>query len=163
MKKSGITYLGDGSLGNSEITADSQPVYDTPLWPFDEAWDCHDWMTWHKRMKEKYGLQVANQRFLDAWNNQGFFEWNKSFCKYGNEFVDYFAEQGLDAGNFVSKITRNVTDAGVNLSKGASSLSASLTGISVGKILTVAGIGAAGYTFYIFSPVIKRKLKKLNK
>lgn len=163
MQRSNITYLGEGFLADSVITADSTPEYDIPFWPLDSAWDCHDWMTWHKRLKEKYGQDEANARFLEAWNKQSFWEWNQSFCKYGGEFVDYFAQQNLDAGNFVSKITRNLTEAGVNLSKGANSLSSSLTNLNIGTVLTVAGLGAGAYTLFVFSPVIKRKLKSMNK
>lgn len=160
IKKREITYLGDALSESDDITAESKPVYDTPFWPFDEAWTCRDWITWHKRMKEKFGQQVANDTFLKAWDKQNFFEWNKSFCKYGDEFVEYFAKQDMDAGNFVSKITRNVIDAGVNASEGAKSISRGLTGLSLNTVLLVAGLAGTAYLATPFMPVIKDKIEE---
>lgn len=159
IKKQNISYLGDGLSESSGITADSEPVYDIPFYPFDEAWSCRDWITWHKRMKEKYGKQEANDRFLQAWDDQNFFEWNKSFCKYGDEFVEYFDKQGLDPGNFVSKITRNAVDAGVNITEGAKSVSSGLTDLSLNKVLLVAVLAGTAYLATPFMPVIKEKVK----
>lgn len=143
--------------GTGDITADSEPVYDTPLWPLDEAWNCYEWMVWHKKMKEKYGQETANERFLNAWSDMGYWEWNKSWCKYNDEFFEYFRKQGLDAGNFVSKIINNTKDTAVNTSEGAKSISAGLGNLSLNKIFL--GAGAAG-TLYLFGPTIKDKIQE---
>jgi hypothetical protein len=146
------TYLG-GGLG--EIAADSTPAYDVPFWPFDAAWDCGDWMAWHKELKKVHGQQKANELFLEAWNKQGFWEWNTSFCKYSGAFFDYFKAQGLDAGNFVSKIARNVTDTAVNVTGAA----ARLDPAAINRLLVLAGLGVGAYFLAPFMPVLKDKVK----
>jgi len=143
-----------------EITADSTPEYDIPFFPFDEAWDCGDWLIWHKKMKEKYGQQKANERFLEAWQKQSFWEWNQSFCKYNDEFVEYFKKQGLDGSHFLSTIVNNLKDSAENASEGVSSITAGLGDLSLNKVLIVGGAAGA---MYLFAPQIKNTVQDLMK
>ncbi|HET6527393.1 MAG TPA: hypothetical protein VFG39_01445 [Balneolaceae bacterium] len=98
------------------ISADSTPVYDTPFWPFDAAWDCSDWLEWRKELVRAHGRPAANKKFLKAWKKQSFWSWNVSFCKYDSEFADYFQSVGLEPENFVAETVNNLKDAAVNTS-----------------------------------------------
>lgn len=129
-----------------DITAESIPAYDIPFFPFDEAWSCQDWMQWHRKLKEKYGRQVANKKFLEAWQKLGFWEWNQSFCKYNSEFTGYFEEQNLDPHNFVSRTVEGGKRTAENVAKSAENLSAAFTGNTVLKVLGV--LGLAGGIYY---------------
>lgn len=133
-----------------QITAESTPEYDVPFWPFDEAWTCQNWMEWHKKLAEKYGRQEANKRFLEAWQKQGFWEFNRSFCKYNSTFTGYFESVGLDPHNYVSNIVEDTKETGQNLGEAAKNLSGSLannTLIKVAGALAVVG----GLYFWLFN------------
>lgn len=77
------------------ITADSLPVYDG--WGWDDYWSAGDWMDWHKKMEKAFGIDEANRRFINAYQNAGTgaasFDWrtfNSDFKKYAkdNNFYD---------------------------------------------------------------------------
>ncbi len=55
-------------MTNFLITAESVPVLDG--WGFDDYWLCNDWITWHKLMKDKYGLDYANTKLITAFESQ---------------------------------------------------------------------------------------------
>lgn len=132
--------LGHTALSDSTIVAASKPVYDTPFWPFDEAWSCSDWVTWHKKMKEAYGREKANEIFVTAWDDQSAFASPYNWCKYDREFVRYFESQGLKGGHFLSNVLVNTGEALEATSEGVRSL---------GK-----GIRKAGTTTKYLLPVI---------
>src|SRR3990167_8354248 len=50
------------------ITADSEPDLDE--WGYDDYWLINNWIEWHKMMKKKYGVEIANSRFIQWWNKQ---------------------------------------------------------------------------------------------
>ena len=52
-------------FSNFTINADVTPLYDS--WGTADYWGCTEWINWHKSMVQKYGLQKANDRFIDAW------------------------------------------------------------------------------------------------
>ena len=124
------------------ITADSTPDLDYPWWIFDDYWGCDEWVIWHQRLKEKYGLARANEIFLKAWNDQSSFAMPYNFCKYNSGFVNYFRAQGLDAGHALSKI---VTAAG-NVAEGVNSTSQL---IKAAMPFALIGLGAWAYFNYL--------------
>ena len=91
-----------------QITAESTPDYDMPFNPFDSAWTVNDWILWHKALKAKYGMEEAQRRFIEAWENSSFWSMPYSFWKYNREFVDYFNSQGFNVGHTLSKTVTNV-------------------------------------------------------
>ena len=55
---------------------DAVPVYNSSflafLWSFVETnWSCNDWMTWHKAVTKKYGIERANSTFIKYWFDMG--------------------------------------------------------------------------------------------
>lgn len=52
-------------FSNFTINADVTPLYDS--WGTADYWGCTEWINWHKAMVQKYGLQVANDKFVNAW------------------------------------------------------------------------------------------------
>jgi hypothetical protein len=48
-----------------------------------------------------------NRRVVEAWQDQSFWNWSKSWYKYDNSFVNYFESQGLDASHTLSRIVNN--------------------------------------------------------
>lgn len=130
-----------------EITAESIPEYDVPFFPFDNAWDCQDWKTYHQELKKKYGQTVANRKFLKAWQKQGFWEWNQSFCKYSTDFTEYFKDQGFDPHNFVSQTVESGKQTVENVAKSAENLSGAFTTNTVLKVAGTLGVLGTAYYF----------------
>lgn len=75
------------------ITADSVPDLDD--WGIDDYWTCSDWTTWHTKMKDKFGKQVANQRFLAAWEQQTFGAHAIDCRSFNTAFRDYARANGF--------------------------------------------------------------------
>ncbi len=84
-----------------DISADTMPV---------SEWGCVEWMTWHKRLVVKHGTELANEIFQSEWDKQGIFDPELNFCRYNNDFVNYFLSKGLDVRSFISAIFTNVTE-----------------------------------------------------
>lgn len=105
------------------ITAESVPDYDA--WGPDDYWSCNDWTTWHDALKRKFGKDVANKMWLEAFEKQDSFEHAINFCKYDGAFNSYVRAQGLDAAswwlpnilNDTTTVVENAGDAVVNTSK----------------------------------------------
>ncbi|MCK5700228.1 MAG: hypothetical protein KAI29_03720 [Cyclobacteriaceae bacterium] len=94
-----------------QITAESTPDYDMPFNPFDSAWTVNDWILWHKALKAKYGMEEAQRRFIEAWEDQSIWSMPYSWWKYNRTFTDYFNSQGFDVGHTLSKTVTNVSKA----------------------------------------------------
>ena len=115
-----------------EITASSQPDYDS--WGPDSYWKCSDWLFWHKKLKQAYGQQQANEIWIRAWDKQGPFDYALNACRYNNDFVRYFLNEGIDVRSFFSALYTNLTDVAVNSTDHVAKLSR-----NINWILPVAG------------------------
>jgi hypothetical protein len=113
--KKEIGELNFYDYGDS-IKWDSEPIYDYWWWQFDKPskyWTASDWVIYHKRLVEHFGLEVANEKWKAAIQKMDFFEHGTSWFKYNQDFVNYFETQGIDIGHFLSKAyvtTNNVID-----------------------------------------------------
>jgi len=132
--------LLDGFLGNTtendivNITAGSEPSDD---------WGCQEWMTWHKRLVEEYGPDLATDLFRSKWDDQGFFDWEISACRYDTDFVNYFLSYGLDLRSFVSAIFTNTTEAVVNVTETAKDTTNTanwLLPVALGGVVVIGGV-----------------------
>lgn len=47
------------------LSASSWPIFDELGWA--DYWGIQDWITWHKAMAREYGVEAANRRFVQAW------------------------------------------------------------------------------------------------
>lgn len=117
------------------ITADSIPDYDE--WLPDDYWTCTQWVLWHQLNVTKYGLQIANQKFIDAWEQQDDFMSPMIWCKYDASFINYFKAQGIEGGwllsNAVVAVTNVADSAGevvTNTAGAASSLSSGVKSVA---------------------------------
>lgn len=103
------------------ITADSVPDYDS--WGPDDYWSCQNWIDWHKAMKARYGKQEADQKWLNAWNDQDAFEANYNWCKYSASFNTYVNGEGLNVTHLLSDTVAGGTKVGENIIGGATNIS----------------------------------------
>lgn len=124
-----------------QITADSEPDYDA--WGIDEYWSCTDWIEWHKALAAKYGREQANSIWSQAWDKQGAWEHNYSWCKYNCDWSKYLLSQGIDASWLLPKafcglsnIVTNTIGVGENVTGAAKTVS---------KVVTVALIAGGLY------------------
>lgn len=123
-----LTPFGDAPSGgwpaaNDPTNADSKPDYDG--WGPDSWWTANDWLTWHRSLKARYGLDDANVRFVNAWEQQGALSAPLDARSFNTAFRDYAKANGfLDAlyygvGALVKPIGA-VTDVVSDVSQGIS-------------------------------------------
>lgn len=89
------------------ITADSKPDYDE--FGVDDYWSCDDWINWHKALKKKFGKQVADKTWTEAWNKQDSFESDFNWCKYQGTFNSYVRAENLNATWWLPNILNSIT------------------------------------------------------
>lgn len=156
--------IGDGgAVDITSITENSTPNLDTS-WIGNNGWDCSDWVAWHKALVAAYGLDKANAIWYQQWASQSSWASPYNWCKYDNNFVNYFKGTGLDIGSIVSNLTVPVVQSAETIvstvSQGATTAAANLvttadnaTGLAqflsslVKPVALVALIGA-GYWAY---------------
>ena len=93
-----LTPFGDAPSGgwpaaNNPTNADSKPDYDG--WGPDSWWTANDWMTWHRSLKARYGLDDANVRFVNAWQQQGALSAPLDARSFDTNFRDYAKANGF--------------------------------------------------------------------
>lgn len=93
-----LTPFGDAPSGgwpaaNNPTNADSKPDYDG--WGPDSWWTANDWMTWHRSLKARYGLDDANVRFVNAWQQQGALSAPLDARSFDTNFRDYAKTNGF--------------------------------------------------------------------
>lgn len=93
-----LTPFGDAPSGgwpaaNDPTNADSKPDYDG--WGPDSWWTSNDWMTWHRSLKARYGLDDANVRFVNAWQQQGALSAPLDARSFDTNFRDYAKANGF--------------------------------------------------------------------
>ena len=150
-----LTPFGDAPSGgfkpeNDPTNADSKPDYDE--WGPDSWWTANDWLTWHRSLKARFGLDDANTRFINAWQQQGIGASPLDARSFDTAFRDYAKANGFfDAlyyglGALVKPIGA-VTDVVSDVSTGISS-TASLTKY----LLPIAGLALAYFAFMAYAP-----------
>jgi hypothetical protein len=93
-----LTPFGDAPSGgwpaaNDPTNADSKPDYDG--WGPDSWWTSNDWMTWHRSLKARFGLDDANVRFVNAWQQQGALSAPLDARSFDTNFRDYAKANGF--------------------------------------------------------------------
>lgn len=93
-----LTPFGDMPSGgwkpeNDPTKATSKPDYDG--WGWDSWWTASDWMTWHKALKAQYGIEEANSRFINAWQQQGIGATPLDARSFDSSFRDYAKANGF--------------------------------------------------------------------
>ena len=70
------------------------------------SWSCQDWLTWNKSLADAYGQKIANDKWIEAWNNVSFWkDWNTGWCQYESFFRDYLKNVGIEFnGNVLSNV-----------------------------------------------------------
>jgi hypothetical protein len=91
---------------NNPVNWYAQPVYDSIL---GGGWSCQDWITWFNALKAHYGQQSAAETWRQAWESQGFFAQDYSWCKYSPVFHQFLIDNGLtDQTNVIADTTVGV-------------------------------------------------------
>jgi hypothetical protein len=96
-----LNPFGDAPSGgfppaNDPTNADSTPDYDN--WGPDSWWTAQDWMTWHRSLKARFGLDEANSRFIIAWEKQGLFSAPLDARSFDVTFQNYAKANGFYDG-----------------------------------------------------------------
>lgn len=74
------------------------PVYSNYL--MNNYWTCEEWMQFHQALEKEYGSLMGMEVWLKFWNapeNSTLPAWD---CGFNTEFVTYFAERGVEIGNW---------------------------------------------------------------
>lgn len=145
---------------NYIITADSVPDLDE--WGWDDYWLINDWMLWHQKLKEKFGVNKANQTFVTWWLKQGTGANPLDARSFNTDFRNYAKSNGFfDAlyGNLgllkVIGAGTDVVSAGTNIVSNAAKGAENVT--KVLKIVIPAAIFLAliGGTVYAYNKYVK--------
>ena len=122
------------------ITADSKPDYDA--WGNDSYWSVEDWITWHKALKDRYGLAVANEKWLEGWEGQSLWDKPYNWYKYDRDFTGYLESQQIDVSHMISKVVVKGGELIENVSEAAVYTSNML------PTVITAGVVLAGFIVY---------------
>lgn len=128
--RSPLSPFGDAPSGgwapeNDPTRATSTPDYDD--WGPDSWWTGQDWLTWHRALKDAYGLEVANARFIAAWQQQGLGSGALGARSFDSSFRDYARANGFFDGLYwgLGSVTRPIgttTDVTTGISEGVSTV-----------------------------------------
>ena len=150
-----LTPFGDAPSGgfspaNNPASADSTPDYDN--WGPDSWWTAQDWVTWHRSLKSKYGLDKANAIFINAWQKQGIGASPLNARSFDTSFRDYAKSNGFFDGLYyglggVAKPIGTATDVVTGVTEGIST-TAALTKY----ILPIAAVALAYFAFQAYAP-----------
>lgn len=150
-----LNPFGDAPSGgwppaNNPTNADSSPDYDD--WGPDSWWTAQDWLTWHRSLKAKYGLDEANARFINAWQKQGIGSSPLDARSFDSSFRDYAKANGFfDAlyygAGALARPVGTVTDVVAGVTKGIES-TANLTKY----LIPIAAIALAYMAFTAYAP-----------
>lgn len=91
---------------------------------------CDQWIAYHKQLLNLYGREKANELWLFYWAKLSPWSNNKNWCKYNNEFNNYFQSQGIDVGNIFSDIINTGGDI-VDAATGALSITAKIAQVAI--------------------------------
>jgi hypothetical protein len=140
-----------GAYVPENLTADSVPDMDN--WGPDDYWSCEAYVQWYQLNKQKYGAQVARNKFLAAYEQWGFGSYNHD-CHWDTNYRNFFASEGIDVDSPLSSLLMpvydsagNLVDVVQNVTEGASNVSEGVkrVGSVLGWLLPVAAIGGGIY------------------
>lgn len=153
-----LTPFGDMPKGgwkpeNDPTKATSTPDYDGLGW--DSWWTAQDWITWHKALKAQYGIDEANTRFINAWQQQTVGSTPLDARSFDTNFRDYAKANGFfDAlyygAGALAKPIGAVTDVVTGVTEGVSMTSKLL------KFAIPAAVLGFAY-FYFMAKAPRRK------
>ncbi|MFN0048210.1 MAG: hypothetical protein ACKVOU_03685 [Cytophagales bacterium] len=119
-----------------------------------DDWKASDWQTYYKRIKTTYGKETALKVFTSDIDRIGFFSSGNNL-KYDCDFIDFFKKEGLNGGNWISKVfctANTVVDATTST---VSNVANTVKNVSNPTVLIIAGIAIGG--FFLFNKYGKRK------
>ena len=139
----------------SNITADSTP--DSDDWGWDKYWSATDWQIWFSRLKKKYGLKKAREKWSSAWEKETDDMWSGAHkYKLYPSFSKFMKDNGLEGSDAISDFAVGVQNVISGTGKTASNLSEGLTKgsqtlkIVLPIVVLVALVGAGYYGYKTF-------------
>ena len=120
------------SYEHSPSNPDAIPLYNDSIFKFwnwfDDVWSCSDWVTWHKSVLKKYGIDDANEKFLYHWNSLALASTAVDCRSFDTAFRNYTKSVGLYDSLFsgigvIAKPIGAATDVVTNVTRGISSAS----------------------------------------
>lgn len=104
------------SIGHDPNNSDDSPDYGNFLFG---GWSCTDWRTWYFSLLNKYGADVARQKWLAEWESwSNYFSTDYSWCKYETDFEQFLTDNNITGQtNIISntvvaatKVTHSILD-----------------------------------------------------
>lgn len=153
--------------GPGIITAESVPDLST--------WSCNDYVTWHKRLTEKVGLQTANEITQQFWDSIPWYrvDWNPG-CSLSNcSFYNHFRSAGggwssllpqaictVDsAGGKVVEAAGKVVESVADVAENAADTAKNTTNVAKYAIPVLVGGIALGAAYYVYKNYLKGNRK----
>jgi hypothetical protein len=145
-------------------TWNTAPDYDT--WGSDLYWNCDDWITWHKFLKEHFGSERANLIWNYAYAQGTQFAKHYDCRTLNSNFRSYASQNDLDTYASINiPIIPQILDlagSGFDIVSGVSDTITDIFGDKktfkiLGYALVLAGVGYLGLRGYVY---YKSKLGK---
>ena len=150
-----LNPFGDAPSGgfppaNDPTNPNSSPDYDG--WGPDSWWTAQDWLTWHRSLKARFGLEEANARFINAWQKQGIGASPLDARSFDTSFRDYAKANGFYDGLYyglgaIAKPLGTGTDVVAGVTEGIST-TAALTK----DLIPIAAVALAYMAFTAYAP-----------
>lgn len=131
-------------------------------------WSAYDWIGWHKKIADKYGVARANEVTQQWWDKLAWYDTRKITWWYNCDFYRYFQkayggssalipsltcsinESGSKVIDAAGNIIENVADVAVNVSDSAKNTSGVLKWLVPLLVVgVVGGVGVYAYKHYI--------------
>lgn len=73
----------------------TEPILANPLTFWSDWWSAKTWVDWHKKVKEKYGQQRANEVLITWWEKAPFASPTTDFRSFDDAFRAYAKKEGF--------------------------------------------------------------------
>jgi hypothetical protein len=150
----------DWPVEHNPKNPDATPDYDE--WGWDDYWNARDWQDWHTAMLAAYGKATADQRWIAAWLDQGYYASPDNELVNSAPFRAWLKSSGLlkqveslgqKIGGLTTDLVSTTTDVAGTVADNAGKIVNNLTGaaaessgaivwVTKHPLLTAAGVAA---------------------
>lgn len=133
------------------------------------SWTCNDWISWHKKIAERFGVERANEVTQQWWDRLPWYDKKKLTCFYDCAFYNYFRNAGGGWSTLIptlicktDEVASKVYESAGNVISNVADAADRTTGVA--KWIIPAGVTllAGGAAYYIYKHYLKgnEKIKR---
>lgn len=77
-----------------------EPLLSNPIYFWKDYWDADTWIRWHTALKNKWGIDRANEVFIIWWNKVPTVSFTTDYRSFNDKFIKYAKDNGFYAALF---------------------------------------------------------------